>query len=949
MSQSLVPETHRNYYFGTFRLDPDRRELLQDGQPLHLRAREFDILLFLVENAGQFVTKDQLIERVWPTTTVSDANIRVQIAALRRVLGDGRDGARYILNAAGRGYSFCCPLELPPAAAGQARPTRAGSLGDIRYNLPVRLKPTLGRGEASNRLISHLPHHRLVTIVGPGGIGKTTLALTVADELIDAYDDGVRFVDLAGLSDPDLVPTAMASTVGPMKSANPEEELIKVLEDKQILFVLDNCEHLIEAVATLVERVLTRTRDIHFLATSREPLRTDGEWLFRLGPLDIPPRKADLTAVEALAYPTVKLFVERARLSDSQFELSDADAASVAELCRRLDGNPLAVELAAARVGLFGVPGLAAQLEESFGMLTQGRRTALPRHQTLRATLDWSYEILSPDEQALLYRLSVFRGEFTLATARAVAGKGAGAEHEIIEGLAELTAKSLINVDVSQQPARYRMLFITRDYALQKLGDSGERVEISRRHAQAYLDLLTTSDEADKHLHAPNWIEDIRAAIDWAFSPEGDTLLGMRLTHSSCDFGARLSLLPEYARRIDKALDRLGELDPPQPYIELRLLVERTVIVIHMQGDRALLHRQADRAFAIANAMFEATGDRTGFDDLLALRFGLRFSDGDYPKLLAVAEEARDIYTTGGDTSPIQITIARMLGQANFFTGDHLASIVNLQKVLALPERLVRNRKFVAGDRIDPLVTVRIFLARNYWVLGEPEKASQMADDAFTLSGTNGLMNCYALGMGTIPVALWRGDLPLARTHIKRMYDLAQRHGLTYWAGWATNFKSILATVDSDYVTGDEPATPFHDLDLEPLQLDQAGTFHNSLAGAQVLHRVETGLVRWNAPEILRAHGETLLAAGLAPPEKAETLFLRSLEMAQRNKAVSWQLRTATSLARLWGYQGRVAEARTLLADTLARFSEGFGDSDVIGGEALLKDLSQRDRAEIVK
>lgn len=949
MSQSHVPDTNRNYYFGTFRLDPDRRELLQDGQPLHLRAREFDILLFLVENAGQFVTKDQLIERVWPTTTVSDANIRVQIAALRRVLGDGRDGARYILNAAGRGYSFCCPLESPPAATGQARPTRAGSPGDIRYNLPVRLKPTLGRGEASNRLISHLPHHRLVTIVGPGGIGKTTLALTVADELIDAYDDGVRFVDLAGLSDPDLVPAAMASTVGPMKTANPEEELIKVLEDKQILFVLDNCEHLIEAVATLVERVLTRTRDIHFLATSREPLRTDGEWLFRLGPLDIPPRKTDLTAVEALAYPTVKLFVERARLSDSQFELSDADAASVAELCRRLDGNPLAVELAAARVGLFGIPGLAAQLEESFGMLTQGRRTALPRHQTLRATLDWSYEILSPDEQALLYRLSVFRGEFTLATARAVAGQGAGAEHEIIEGLAELTAKSLINVDVSQQPARYRMLFITRDYALQKLGDSGERTEISRRHAQAYLDLLTTTDEAGKHAYAPAWIEDVRAAIDWAFSPEGDAPLGMRLTHSSSDFGAKLSLLPEYARRIDKALDRIAELDPPQPYIELRLLIERTSIVTHMQGDRALLHHLADRAVKIAQTIFDTTDDRTGFDDLLALRFGLAFGEGDYPRLLAIAEEIRDLHAADGESSPMLITIVRMLGQSAFFMGDHLASVINLQKVLTLPERLVRNRKYLPGDRIDPLVTVRIFLARNYWILGEPEKASQIAEEAFAMSGNNGLMNCYVLGMGSIPVALWRGDLPVAGAYIKRMYDLAQRHGLTYWADWAVNFQSILATVHNDYVAGDEPAKPFHDLDLEPLQLDQAATFHSSLAGSKVLERVEAGLVAWNAPEILRAHGETLLAAGLAPPEKAEALFIRSLETARHSKAVSWQLRTATSLARLWGYQGRATEARTLLADTLALFSEGFGDSDFIAGEALLKDLSQRDRAEIVK
>ncbi len=947
MSQSQVPEANRSYYFGTFKLDADRRELLQDGQPLHLRAREFDILLFLVENAGQFVTKDQLIDRVWPTTTVSDANIRVQIAALRRVLGDGRDSARYIVNAAGRGYSFCCPLELP--AAVQVRPVRAGTPGDVRYNLPVRLKSILGRGEASNRLISHLPHHRLVTIVGPGGIGKTTLALTVAEELIDAYDDGVRFVDLAGLTDPDLVSSAMAATVGPMKSANPEDELIKFLEDKQILFILDNCEHLIEAAATLVERVLTRTRDIHFLATSREPLRIDGEWLFRLGPLDIPPRKADLTAAEALAYPTVKLFVERARLSDSQFELADIHATTVAELCRRLDGNPLAVELAAARVGLFGIPGLASQLEESFGMLTQGRRTALPRHQTLRATLDWSYEILSPGEQALLYRLSIFRGEFTLATARAVAGKAAGAEHEIIEGLAELTAKSLINVDVSQQPARYRMLFITRDYALQKLRDSGELNAISRRHAEAYLDLLTVTDESERDAHAQAWIEDIRVAIDWAFSRDGDTLLGMQLTRSSIDFGTKLSLLPEYGSRIDKALERVSELDPPQPLIEMRLLIERAHIVQHTAGDNAQIHRLADKALPIARAIFDETGDDTGIYEVLGLRFGLLFGQGRYPEMMKIVEEARTLYLPEGDPFSVNVTMDRMLGQANFFMGNHLASLVIIQKVLSLPEQMIRSRRYIPGDRNNPQITLRVFQARNYWILGEPEKASLIGEEAFAMSEANGLLRCYALGLALIPIAIWRGDIALAKTHIDLMHELAQRNGLGYWLGWAANFKSILAAIENDYAEADEPARPFQSFDIEPLQLDQVGTFHNSLAGPEVFRRVDEAEVGWNAPEILRAHGETLLSVGLATPQAAENLFLRSLDTARRQKALSWQLRTATSLGRLWGYQGRVDEARDLLAGTLSLFTEGFGDSDFIAGEALLKDLSQRTSAGLAK
>ncbi len=941
MSQKRAQDAGGSYYFGTFELDPKRRELLQDGQALHLRTREFDILLFLIENAGQFVTKDKLIERVWPMTTVSESNIRVQIAALRRVLGDGRDGVRFILSAAGRGYSFCCPLGPSPLGEAQPRPIHS-VLSDVRHNLPIRIKVTVGRGEVTNRIISHLLHHRLVTIVGPGGIGKTTLALTIAEQLVDAYDDGVRFVDLAGLSDPDLVPSAMASTVGPMKTADPEEELIKLLEDKQILFVIDNCEHLVGAVARLVERVLTRARNIHFLATSREPLRIDGEWLSRLGSLDSPPSGANLSVAEAIAYPAVKLFVERARLSDSHFELSDSDAAKVAVLCRRLDGNPLAIELAAARVGLFGVPGLVAQLEESFSLLTQGRRTALPRHQTLRATLDWSYDLLSSHEQALLYQLAIFRGEFTLAMARAVVGSTSGFGHEIIEDLAELAAKSLVNADVSRHPAHYRMLFITRDYALQKLRESGKLAAVSRRHAQAYVDLLTTTVGAEKDSYAVAWIEDIRAAIDWAFSGEGDLLLGMQLTRSSSDFGAKLSLLPEYARRIDKALGRIAELDPPQPYIELRLLVERWHIAAHMQGNKDLLQGLADRAQALADGLFAETGDATALEDILVVRFSLAFGAGNYPETLKIAQEARNILGRNDEASGIKVTIERFSAQAHFFSGEHLKSVADIHKVLSLPLDLIKNRKIIAGDRINPEVTVRIFLARNQWILGETEKASQTANEAFMMSETNGLTNCYVLGMATIPVALWRGDLALARANIKLMLDLAQRHGLGYWARWALNFRSIVAAMGTDYAEGDELAEPFHKLDLDALQLDQAGTFHDSLCGPAVLKRVEEGLVAWNAPEIWRVHGEALLAAGMAAPDTAEALFVRSLETARQRQALSWQLRTATSLARLWGYQGRVAAAQTLLDETLAQFTEGFSDGDFIAGEALMKDLEQR-------
>ena len=941
MAQGPLSTAGKVYCFGPFRLDSERRELLQDGQPVHLRAREFDILLFLVEHAGEFVTKEELTENVWAVTYVSDANVRVQIAALRRVLGDGRDNVRYIVSAAGRGYSFCAPLTMD-APATPARLARSSTHADLRYNLPIRLKPTLGRGEASHRLISHLPHQRLVTIVGAGGIGKTTLALTAAEGLIDAYDDGVRFVDLAGLSDPALIGSTIASTIGlTTLSADPEQELVNYLEDKQLLFIVDNCEHLIEAVAGIVERVLTQTRDVHFLATSREPLRADGEWLFRLGPLDVPPRKASLTAAEAIAYPAVKLFVERARLSDSLFQFLDSDAVAVAELCRRLDGNPLAVELAAARVGLFGVQGLASQLDESFNTLTQGRRTALPRHQTLRATLDWSYEILSPIERNLLDRLSIFRGEFTLASAKAVAATAAANDIDVFEGLAGLTAKSLINVDVSHQPARYRMLFLTRDYAFEKLLESGEFDTVARRHAMNFLDMLTSIEAADKENSGAGWIDDIRTAIDWAFGSTGDTLLGMKLTSASIELGTRLALLPEYGRRVDQALQRMPELVPPQPLLELRLLIEQTHILLHTVGDYDRMQLISARALQLAEEVYNATGDSTPLYEVIAVRFGLAFGAGDSPNLLKIAQKAFEL-NPYGEKHEAQFMTNRMLAQACHFVGDHNRSLAVAQKLIDSPETAIRSRHYIAGDRHNPLVTMRIFQARCHWILGRPDRASEVAKDALRMAEPHGVQICYTLGMATIPIALWRGNFIDAKTAIDNLFEISQESGLGYWTNWARTFQAAISVCENDALDLDDPLELFQKITQDIIQRDQIATFHESLASPAILGRVETGQVGWNAPEVLRATAEHRLANGSATPDEAEALLIRSLDIARDQHALSWQLRTATSLGRLWGYQGRQADAQTLLSDTLKQVSEGFGDSDYIAAEALLADLNHR-------
>src|SRR5260221_3230315 len=375
--------------FGPFRLLPAERLLLRAGKPVRLGSRALDLLIALVERAGESVGKNELIARVWPDTIVEEGNLKVHVAALRRALRDGLAGNRYLINIPGRGYRFVTPVtlveDLQPSAPLAAAAKR-------EHNLPTGLTPLIGRADNINALTEQLQQRRLLTIVGPRGIGKTAIALAVAESLAEAYEHGIYLIDLASVSDPLLVPSALAAALGlESRSDKSLPGLIAAVRGKRMLLVLDNCEHVIASAATLAAQVLSGATRVHILATCREPLRAEGEHIYRLPPLTSPPSSAQLTAAEALAFPAVQLFVERAAASLGKFELSDADAPFVAEICTKLDGVPLAIEFAAARVDVFGIPGLASRLDDRLRLLTSGRRTALPRHQTMLATLDWSY------------------------------------------------------------------------------------------------------------------------------------------------------------------------------------------------------------------------------------------------------------------------------------------------------------------------------------------------------------------------------------------------------------------------------------------------------------------------------------------------------------------------------------------------------------------------------
>jgi predicted ATPase/DNA-binding winged helix-turn-helix (wHTH) protein len=467
-TETIQAQGETEVQFGPFRFFLRRRVLLRADTPVRLGSRAQEILLALVERPGELVSKSELTRRVWPNTVVEKGTLRVHINWLRKALGEVKPERRYLETVTGLGYRFVAPVIRLEAAHAASPATRA--LPATRV-LPARM---IGRDAILSALMSrleraHSVRGRLVTIVGPGGSGKTTVAANLADLVQASYSDGVRFVDLAASAN--LSPAAaVAEAFGlESRSADSLSRLTGLLQDRQLLIVLDNCEHVIGVAAALAERLLDCSPDLHILATSREPLRTRSEWVLRLPALELPPADRPLTAQEALRFPAVQLFVERAASCADGFELTDANASIVADICRKLEGLPLAIESAAARVDIFGIHQVRSRIEDPLGFLTRGCRTAPARQRTLRATLDWSYATLSGIERIVFRRLAVFDRGFDLDSAvMEVADETIEAAH-VPDLIASLAAKSVLTREESGGGILYGLSSAWRAYALEKL------------------------------------------------------------------------------------------------------------------------------------------------------------------------------------------------------------------------------------------------------------------------------------------------------------------------------------------------------------------------------------------------------------------------------------------------------------------------------------------------
>jgi predicted ATPase/DNA-binding winged helix-turn-helix (wHTH) protein len=521
-------QVHR---FRGFEVRPAQRQLLVEGQPAVLGARAFDLLLALIERPGTLVSRHELLDAVWPGLVVEENNLAVQVGTLRKLLG-----AEVIATIPGRGYRFTAAAAGAAGAGAVDRNAHPAIEHRLRTNLPEVLPTLIGRDDDIAALGALIAQHRLVTITGAGGMGKSRLGERLLHDRRDTLEHGVVWVELAALSDPALLPGSITGALGlQIGGADPLRGLVAALAPLQILVALDNAEHLVDAVAQVVQALIDGTSRLQLLVTSQTPLRLATERVYRLGALELP--DANDPWDDALGFGAVALFVERARAADHRFEVNAHTLPGIVDICAQLDGVPLAIELAAARVPMLGVAALAAALDESLRLLTQGRRGAPERQRTLRAALEWSHGLLDEVQAAVFRRLGVFVGGFSLEMARQVAADDDSIdEWVVVDTLGTLVDRSLVVADTSRMP-RYRLLESARAVALEKLAASGESVATRRRHAQAALQRLTAIDDAcmagriqvdDTRQLLEADLDNARAALAW-MQASGDALGTVKL------------------------------------------------------------------------------------------------------------------------------------------------------------------------------------------------------------------------------------------------------------------------------------------------------------------------------------------------------------------------------------------------------------------------------------
>jgi predicted ATPase/DNA-binding winged helix-turn-helix (wHTH) protein len=935
--------------FGPFELSIGNRRLTNGAEVVPLGARAMDLLVVLVEQANQVVGRRTLIERVWPKRGVEQVSLRVHISALRKALDQSDPGRRYIANVPGRGYSFVVPVtSLSSPNSGDPEPSS-------RSRLPARLMRMLGRRDALVAIQTKLAERKFVTIVGPGGIGKTTIAVAVAHEMSITFNSQIYFVDLSALGGASLVAPAVAAALGvSVQTNNVVPALIDRLQERPTLIILDCCEHLIDGASAVAEELIRRVPTLHLLATSREAMRVEGEHVHELCALVCPPEDRSLSARDALQYPAVQLLVDRMRAVRGDFELVDADAPIAAGICRRLDGIPLAIELAAGRVHIFGLNKTASLLNDRLNLSWAGRRTALPKHQTLNAALEWSYDLLGDAEKRVLSRLSVFAGGFTFEAAVAVVADETIDEANVSDCLWELRSKSMIAV--RGEEGRLRLLDTTLAFASRRLAESDEENHCRRRHAQYFCDLFkqgAAMDMPERLTGLAVEVDNLRAALNWAFSVKGDTKIGVELAAASASTWMAMALLTECREWMTKAI---GRLDDASAGSRREMIIQSALASCMMFTDG--MTEESYASWAKTRFLAECLNDTECQLDSLLVLWAHKIRLPRYAEAIELAERCGEVAQKIGDRGAIAMA-NYMCGISYHHTGRLLEAENCLEMSLHRDDEASRQaliKRFGYDRKVDALM----ILSSVVWLRGSPDHARRL--NQMSLAEARQLDHavplCVALAGTSFNAYLTDTDDDQIEALANELVDHAGKYGVESYHGFGLAMQALGRVRQGDT----EAAVELLYSGLEKLSAARYGVFHAILQAEfarcvavagharqaiAVFERAKINLDDENqlhAPELLRIRGELALSGneGLAV---CRGYFLRAIEMSDRQGSLSWTLRAATSLAIAEKSLGRKEAAWRTLQATHAKFREGRETRDLRLAKQVLDGSYWRDSA----
>jgi predicted ATPase/DNA-binding winged helix-turn-helix (wHTH) protein len=941
--------------FGPFELNVAERSLKKANQLIPLGGRTCDILIALLEKAGEVVPKAELIAKAWPDVTVEEGSLRVHLSALRKALSDGQFGDKYIANIQGRGYSFIAPITRLPVDR------HRDGVSEGLSNLPPALGRMVGREDVIREIRGLLQtEQRLITILGAGGIGKTTVALSVGHGALADFSGAAFFVDLSTVSDKEHLIGAIASAVGlGPQLVDPKEALLNFLRPRRVLIILDNCEHLVEKTAKIADDIFQNATDTYILATSREALHVPGERILRLCPLDYPPEQPGLTASEVLAYPAARLFAERVSARGGNFSLGDDEAPMVAEICRKLDGIALAIELAAGRAAVFGVRNTVAKLGSRLDLVKSGRRTANPRHQTLKATLDWSHDHLSEVERVVLRRVAIFIGHFSLEAVFAVAEQGETYRSEIEGAVENLVNKSLLVAWPSYRGMLYRLLDTTRSYALEKLAASGEHHSTAARHANFSIQLLESNRgnlfdlepgraPADAIQH---YLGDVRAALEWSFGPDGSDGAAIRMAAAASQLFLAKSLFVECRGWMERAIDRIAADCDPRDQMEIHASLALSLMFTAGNSERVR------NAFNTALTFAERREDAYQQLRLLSGLSMYLHRTIDAAGSLEVALRAESVAKKTGDPEDAALADS-MLGAAYYMLADHVRAPKYLERAL---HRSPASRRFNATQYLFDLRTTSLFnLTRSHWFAGNLDRAARYAERTIEEAerSDHPIALCRAFIL-TMPFYFWIGHLGRVERHLSELELTAEKYSLEPFRAVALGLRGrhlirVGQTVDGMRHLQDS-LEKLQVLRYEMLATDFVSELAVSLAKqnerAEALALIDGSIatqLRWkrplHLPALFLAKGMALVCGEAQQISSAQECLEEAMTLAGQQSALSFELRAGLELAQLWTDRGQIRRAHDLIGPIYDRFTEGLTTPDLVLARRILEQTSVRAR-----